>query len=138
MHTEKQFRYYVAGEGYCKDWVYLPEGGYPAPLAHNDPKYSDDRIQECMNRCLYAAYRGLAGSEGSDGTRIGNQAFYIKASNQGCGCSSGTCEANGGSGYTSYNIYDTVSGILNRLCTIYTYTNNFITPDTVNQQYIDL
>ena len=130
MHTEKSFWYHVAGNGYCNEWVYLPEGGYPAPLAPNDPLYNEDRVQECMNRCLYAAHRGLAGSEGSDGTRIGNQAFYIKTSNQGCGCSSGTCEANEESGYTSYNIYDTVSGILNRLCTIYTYTNNFITPDT--------
>ena len=123
MHTEKSFRYYVAGEGYCKDWVYLPEGAYPALLAPNDPKHNDDRIQECMNRCLYAAYRGLAGSKGSDGTRIGNQAFYIYNSNQGCGCSSGTCEANEESGYTSYNIYDTVSGILNRFYTNYIYTN---------------
>ena len=70
-----------------------------------------------MNRCFYTAYQGLAGSSGSDGSRIGNQAFYIKTSNQGCGCSSGKCEAYEGTGYTSYKIYDTVSSILNRLYT---------------------
>ena len=121
MHTATSFRYYAAGNGYCKDWVYLPEGGYPAPLAPDDPLYSHDRIQECMNRCFYAAYQGLAGSSGSDGTEIGNQAFYIKTLNQRCGCSSGTCEPNEGTGYTSYKIYDTASSILNRLYTIISF-----------------
>ena len=94
--------YVKAGNGYCKDWVYLPEGKYPNLLTVSDPLYNEDRIKECMNRCLHASSRGLGGSKGEYETRIRDHAFYIRHSDQGCGCSSGTCSDRKSSGYTSY------------------------------------
>lgn len=40
-----------AEAGYCEDWVYLEEGGYPEFLASSDPNANSDRRLECMNRC---------------------------------------------------------------------------------------
>ena len=94
--------YAIAGKGYCNDWVYLPEGGYPSLLTISDPLYNEDRIKECMNRCLHASSLGLSGSKGEYETRIRDHAFYIRHSDQGCGCSSGTCSDRKSSGYTSY------------------------------------
>ena len=94
----------MAGTGYCKDYVYLPEGGYPSLLDQLDPLYDKNRIKECMNRCLYASSQGLAGSKGAVDTTIREHAFYIKQSNQGCACSSGDCSDRTSSGYTSYYI----------------------------------
>jgi hypothetical protein len=88
--------YALAGNGYCSDWMYLPEGGYPNLLSKSDPLYNKDRIEECMNRCVYAARKGLRG--------IRSLAFYIENNDQRCACSSGACSRRVGSGYTSYNI----------------------------------
>ena len=113
----------MAGSGYYKDYTYLPEGGYHSLLNKSDPPYDKDRIKECMNRCLHASSLGLSGSKGAVDTRIRNHAFYIKHSNQGCGCSSGTCYDRTSSGYTSYY---TASGIFIKFvwylkfCTLYT------------------
>ena len=95
----------MAGTGYCKDYVYLPEGGYPSLLGQLDPLYDKNRIKECMNRCLYASSQGLAGSKGAVDTTIREHAFYIRKSDQGCACSSGICnDRKASSGYTSYYI----------------------------------
>ena len=61
---------------------------------------SSDRIQECPNRCTAAA-----GSPGSSKRgNIGTQAFYIRTSDNKCGCSQGACSSHSGSGYHSYRI----------------------------------
>ena len=93
MHyfLESAYRYTIAGIGHCKDWVYLPEGGYPQLLDDSKPLYNVDRIQECMNRCVHAADNGLIGSQSSGDTKIRDLAFSINLSNQRCGCSSGEC-----------------------------------------------
>ena len=90
----------MAGYGYCKDYAYLPEGGYPSLLDKSDPLYDEDRIKECMNRCVYALNK-------EEDTKIRDLAFYIRDSDQRCACSSGTCYSRKSSGYTSYH---TVSG----------------------------
>ena len=85
--------YVLAGDGYCDDWVYLPEGKYPALISDvSNTLYNEDRIQECMNRCTNAA---------KTSAKISNKAFYIKSDRR-CGCSSGACSTRKGSGYTSY------------------------------------
>ena len=83
--------YGLAGDGYCEGWVYLPEGGYPEPLTESDPLYDVDKIRECMNRCVYAANKGLIGSRGASDTTIRDLAFYIRLDDQQCACSSGAC-----------------------------------------------
>ena len=83
--------YAVAGDGHCDDWVYLPEGGYPDVLTDSNPLYDEDRIQECMNRCVNAANEGSIGSNSHGDPNIRNLAFYIRLSDQACGCSSGEC-----------------------------------------------
>ena len=88
---ESAYRYTIAGIGHCKDWVYLPEGGYPQLLDDSKPLYNVDRIQECMNRCVHAADNGLIGSQSSGDTKIRDLAFSINLSNHRCGCSSGEC-----------------------------------------------
>ena len=80
----------IAGDGYCKDWVYLPEGGYPIPLDESSPLYNAHRVQECMNRCIYAADNGLVGYNTAE-SKIRDLAFYIRLADQRCGCSSGSC-----------------------------------------------
>ena len=71
--------YAVAGDGHCDDWVYLPEGAYPELLTDSDPLFDEDRIQECMNRCVHASKQGLLGSRGSGDRTIRNHAFYIRS-----------------------------------------------------------
>ena len=83
--------YAIAGDGHCDDWVYLPEGGYPETLAESNPLYNVDRIQECKNRCVNAADKGLNGSNSHGDPKIRDLAFYIRLSDQHCACSSGAC-----------------------------------------------
>ena len=40
------------GDGYCSDWRYLPEGGYPARLAAGHALAHADPLQECAARCF--------------------------------------------------------------------------------------
>jgi len=88
--------YQLLGVGHCKDWVYLPEGGYPAPLPHYDPLYSLDRVQECLNRCVAASKK--------KGAKMKAQAFYVRADKT-CACSQGACTSLAGSkNYKSYRI----------------------------------
>ena len=97
--------------------MYLPEGGYPELLTETDTLYDEDRIQECMNRCVYATEQNFVGTQSSGNNKIGNQAFYVRTSDERCGCSSGQCHERkiGDKDYTSYFIDRTVSGKLYRL-----------------------
>ena len=97
----------IAGDGNCVDWVYLQEGPYPELLNESNPLYNVNRTQECMNRCVDASIRGLSGSRDAVDTPIRDHAFYIRQSDQGCGCSSGECSERMSTGYASYY---TVSG----------------------------
>ena len=83
--------YTIAGDGHCDDWVYLPEGGYPETLSESNLLYNVDRIQECKNRCVKAADKGLIGSNSHGDPKIRDLAFYIRKSDQHCACSSGAC-----------------------------------------------
>jgi hypothetical protein len=91
-YEENHVHYIKIGDGYCSDWKYLPEGGYPNFLSKSSPLFSTDRTRECMNRCL-DAYPD-------------SQAFYIRTSDNKCGCSSGQCQSTSGTAtsYTSYKI----------------------------------
>ena len=51
---------YENAAGYCTDWKYLPEGGYPARLTRIDSLYNEDSILECAKRCQ-AAYPTTTG-----------------------------------------------------------------------------
>ena len=64
--------------GYCVDWRYLPEGGYPARLTSSSPLYDPDPVIECINRCQNAY-----------GTP--QQAIYLDTRSNTCACSSGSC-----------------------------------------------
>jgi len=79
------------GTGYCSDWRYLPEGGYPARLDSNA-----DPLQECAERCTTAADADPVYS---------TTAFYVRNNDQHCACSSGTCSSVQGYGYTAYNMH---------------------------------
>ena len=83
--------YAYAGFGHCNDWVYLPEGAYPALLAESNSLYNVDRIQECVNRCVYAADNGLTGFHSHGDPKISDLAFYVVESDGRCACSSGAC-----------------------------------------------
>jgi len=98
--------YELIGAGHCNDWTYLPEGGYPEHLAEDHALYSEDKLRECMNRCLDAWESGTPGSRGASSTSISHQAFYVSGESLLCACSSGPCtsqEATSG-GYTAYAI----------------------------------
>ena len=101
--TTTKYTYSYIGTGYCSDWVYLPEGGYPERLNADNTLYDADSIQECLNRCL-GAY-GEAGARASTaGGKVGNQAFYLN-SNAGCACAVGDCSSKvSDSGFKSYAI----------------------------------
>ena len=88
-------QYQLIGQGYCADWNYLPEGGYPKVLKEDHKLYDADRIQECLNRCVDASKKN---------NNIQSQAFYVDVNSR-CACSKGTCQALRGSGYKSYKIY---------------------------------
>jgi hypothetical protein len=88
-------QYTELGGGFCSDWEYLPEGGYPEFLSDFLSDYSDDKLRECMNRCLSTSKASIA-----------RNAFYVRSSDQKCACSEGCCSSRtgGSSGYTSYRI----------------------------------
>jgi len=92
IHNVWSWNYESIGDGYCSNWKYLPEGGYPNLLAEGSSLYDTDRIRECMNRCL-DAYPG-------------STSFYVKTSdNNKCGCSSDHCSSRASSSaYTSFRI----------------------------------
>ena len=109
----RTYRYAIAGKGYCKDYINLPEGFYPSLLGSTDPLYSTDRIRECMNRCVFAAEQGYIGIESDD--PISDKAFTIRRSDQHCQCSSGSCSSIRSDGtysreYTSYHTQYIVPG----------------------------
>lgn len=101
--------YSSIGPGYCSDWAYLPEGGYPPRLAETEPLNDADPIQECMNRCLNVV--GTAGAtSAAAGAVISNQAFYVRDGER-CACASGPCESqDGGANYHSYRIVAPTAG----------------------------
>ena len=80
--------------------MYLPEGGYPAPLNVGDALHDFNCVKECMNRCMNAYGKDEASTSGG---KIGNKAFYVK-SNGGCACAVGDCRWRGSGGYVSYAI----------------------------------
>ena len=97
-----QYTYSLLGDGYCDDWVYLPEGRYPGWLNSGNELHDDDPKQECLNRCL-SAYEARAGSSGK---KIGNKAFYVNADGR-CACAVGACSSRVtglGQVYDSYEI----------------------------------
>ena len=96
------YTYSHLGTGYCSDWVYLPEGGYPGRLNAGDKDYDADPIQECMNRCL-GQYEETGERASTAGGEVGNEAFYLK-SDDGCACAIGDCSSLAHSGYESYEI----------------------------------
>ena len=96
------FTYNHLGAGYCSDYAYLPEGGYPARLSPGKALYDADPIKECLNRCLNAST--------FDATNVGNQAFYLKSGSK-CACAADDCSSlkpkfpkRESSGYDSYEI----------------------------------
>ena len=100
-----EYSYKKIGTGYCTDWVYLPEGGYPGFLPSSDSlSVPEDRIEECMLRCL--SLKDQNGANGNSGNKkIADKAFYVNSKNK-CACSSGSCNPTG-SGYVSYKIVAT-------------------------------
>ena len=102
-HKLTEYSYQMIGTGYCKDWVYLPEGGYPGFLPESDSlSVPEDRIEECLMRCL-----SLVGQNGKAGANnkklIANQAFYVNNKKQ-CACSSGSCPLTADKNLVSYKI----------------------------------
>lgn len=99
--------YQELGAGYCADWAYLPEGGYPPRLDMGSPMYNADPVAECMNRCLNA----VGAMDSSSFRAIRDRAFYVNAAGA-CGCSAGGCETQRGADeenpYRSFRI--TVAG----------------------------
>ena len=95
-----EYGYKSLGDGYCGDWVYLPEGSYPALLNAGNQLYDADRKKECLNRCLVAYGKN---GKSTSGGKIGKQAFYVN-SDDGCACAVGECSARHGTGYASYEI----------------------------------
>ena len=109
----RTYRYAIAGNGYCKDYINLPEGEYPSLLGSTDPLYNTDRVRECMNRCVFAAEQGYKRYQSDD--PISDKAFIIRRSDQHCRCSSGSCSSIRSDGvysskYTSYYTEYTVPG----------------------------
>ena len=82
--------YELIGSGYCSDHVFLKDGRYPPLLSHANPLFDDDRVQECMNRCLH------------DNPKC--EAFYLKDYEL-CACAFSNCSSQlGSSSFTSYRI----------------------------------
>ena len=102
FHLANKFRYAIAGTGYCDDFIYLPEGQFPPLLTKTSALYSEDRLRECMNRCIDA--KGSIGYGSSGDARIDDQAFYIRKKGQNCACSTGTCTTRWDFGYLSYHV----------------------------------
>ena len=100
--TTTDYTYKLLGTGFCTDWIFLPEGGYPPRFSPDDAFYEADPIQECLNRCVDANRKSGADTSTIGGT-IGNQAFYLN-SNSRCACAIGDCNSLVSSGYASYKI----------------------------------
>ena len=96
------YKYSELGIGYCRDYVYLPEGGYPDRFNAGEDLYDPSPIQECLNRCMDAY-----GQDGASSGKIGNQAFYLYANSK-CACATGDCNARSSSG--SYKSYEIIPG----------------------------
>ena len=91
--TYTEYTYTHLGPGFCGDWIYLPEGGYPARLISDDALYDADPIQECLNRCLDAnGEAGQASTENGGTGTIGNRAFYLSTENK-CACAISDCSS---------------------------------------------
>ena len=97
--ANNEFKYSLLGDGYCEDYVYLPEGSYPARLNSGNKLHDDDPKQECLNRCLGAYISGA----GTSGRKIGYKAFYVRP-NGGCACAIGDCSTRLAGHYDSYEI----------------------------------
>ena len=103
FHLANKFRYaIIAVRGYCDDFIYLPEGQFPPLLTKTSALYSEDRLRECMNRCIDA--KGSIGYGSSGDARIDDQAFYIRKKDQHCACSTGTCTTRFDFYYSSYHV----------------------------------
>lgn len=88
------YQYASISAGSCVDSQYLPEGAFPPLLDSSRRLYDNDRVQECMNRCL-DAYPGTKG-------------FYIRVSDEACACSSGTCDQQSvDSTFQTFHIFET-------------------------------
>jgi hypothetical protein len=72
----------LIGKGYCTDWVYLPEGGYPAFLPASNPVSDKDKKRECANRCIMAAEKDK---------KYSTDAFYVRKDDK-CGCARKQCD----------------------------------------------
>ena len=70
-------------EGYCDDWKYLPEGGYPDTLPVSNPLFDADKVRECGNRCIHASRENNGNND---------KAFYVRYDGR-CGCSTGPCNS---------------------------------------------
>jgi hypothetical protein len=89
------FKIEKLSNGYCSDWVYLPEGAYPPQIS-----LSENPKQECAQRCHRAS-----NNRAQHGTTYGDQAFYLRTSDKRCACSYGACSSRvGGSAYKSYSM----------------------------------
>jgi len=76
----------MATKGYCSDWKYLPEGGYPPRK-----NLKADPVQECAQRC-HKAYGKP-------------QAIYLRDKDMTCACSKGGCnQITSQKAYTSYKL----------------------------------
>lgn len=75
------FTYTFAGNGYCNDYIYLPEGAYPPLLTPDSPLFNADRLRECGNRCRAAAL---------DNMEYSPYAFYVNYAGR-CGCAKSQC-----------------------------------------------
>merc|ERR1711924_167052 len=77
----------MATKGFCSDWKYLPEGGYPPRK-----NLKADPVQECAQRC-HKAYGKP-------------QAIYLRDKDMTCACSKGACNKikKSQQAYTSYKV----------------------------------
>ena len=85
-------------KGYCSDYKYLPEGGYPARLDSNA-----NPLEECAQRCIAAA---------EENSEYSKDAFYVRDSDKHCACSKGECSETTSGDYTSYIITPTAGVLL--------------------------
>lgn len=98
--------YELIGTGWCSDWSYLMEGGYPPRLDADHELARLDPLAECMMRCLdLVGMTGVAHSGASSTGYVTDNAFYVNGDGR-CGCSTGVngCSLTGSPPYQSYNI----------------------------------
>lgn len=104
VHTDPTYE--LLGPGWCSDWSYLPEGGYPPRLDIDDPLARADPLAECMLRCLsLVGSTGVSHSGASPTGEITADYFYVNGAGR-CGCSTGVngCSLTGSPPYNSYRI----------------------------------